>query len=160
MKITPKSITEGVSHKKGRCQTSEVGNAHTDREHRQHDTPIPNNPKKREGGIGIPYDGAPFSSPPDFFSKKNVTKILFKLEVVGFIPTKSRKLGVPRAHPTCAEISVSKFFFLVCWKVLNISVRIAGFTNENGHKNFIQLLKETTCLTPKLESPVNENSSF
>ena len=47
-------------------------------------------------------------SPPAFFSKKNVMKILFKLEVAGLIPNKSRKLGVPRAHPSCAEISVSK----------------------------------------------------
>ena len=99
-------------------------------------------------------------SPPDFFSKKNVTKILFKLEVVGFIPTKSRKLGVPRAHPTCAEISVSKFFFLVCWKVLNISVSTTGFTKENGHKNFVELFEESIALTTQLESPVNENSSF
>ncbi len=50
--------------------------------------------------------------PPDFFSRKNVTKILFKLEVTGLVLAKSRKLGVARAHPTCAEISVSKFFLL------------------------------------------------
>jgi len=56
--------------------------------------------------------GKPLFFPPDFFSRKNVTKILFKLEVTGLILAKSRKLGVPRAHPTCAEISVSKIFFL------------------------------------------------
>ena len=54
--------------------------------------------------------------PPAFFSKKSVTKILFKLEVTDLIHTKSRKLGVPRAHPTCAEISVSKIFPLFSGK--------------------------------------------
>ena len=56
--------------------------------------------------------GKPLFFPPDFFSRKNVTKILFKLEVTGLILAKSRKLGVPRAHPTCAEISVSNNILL------------------------------------------------
>ena len=56
--------------------------------------------------------GNPGFFPPDFFSRKNVTKILFKLEVTGLVLAKSRKLGVARAHPTCAEISVSKIFLL------------------------------------------------
>ena len=87
-------------------------------------------------------------------------KILFKLEVTELIPTKSRKLGITRAHPTCAEISVSKIFSPVFWKVLNISGSITGFTKENGHKNFVELFKESSSLTTKLGSPVNENSSF
>ena len=98
--------------------------------------------------------------PPAFFSKKSVMKILFKLEVTELIPTKSRKLGVPRAHPTCAEISVSKIFSPVFWKVLNISGSITGFTKENGHKNFVELFKESSSLTTKLGSPVIENCSF
>ena len=49
---------------------------------------------------------------PDFFSRKNVTKILFKLKVTGLVLAKSRKLGVASAHPTCVEISVSKNFLL------------------------------------------------
>ena len=87
-------------------------------------------------------------------------KILFKLEVAGLIPNKSRKLGVPRAHPSCAEISVSKIFSSVFWKVLNISESTTGFTKENGHKNFVELFKESSSLTTKLWSPVNENISF
>ena len=59
-------------------------------------------------------------------------KILFKLKAAGLIPTKSRKLGVPRAHPSCAEISVSKIFSSVFWKVLNILESTTGFTKENA----------------------------
>ena len=87
-------------------------------------------------------------------------KILFKLEVAGLIPNKSRKLGVPRAHPTCAEISVSKIISPVFWKVMNISGSITGLTKENDHKNFVELFKESSSLTTKLGSPVIENGLF
>ena len=57
-----------------------------------------------EDGLFSPLGSTVDLPPPDFL-RKNVTQNLFTLEV-GVIPTKSKKLGVSRTHPTCAEVSV------------------------------------------------------